>query len=156
LETLIAQYYDWKGWIVKKNVKVGRRERGGFKGELDVVVYHPQSGKVIHYEPSLDASSWAEREPKYCRKFQTGRDFIFKEVFPWIKSQELEQIAVFFRVPDNRRVFQGCRAMSIDEVVKMIRDDIEKLGRMGQNAVPEQFDLLRTIQLVVCGYNKPL
>ena len=45
--------------------------------------------------------------------------------------------------------------LSVDELVKMIRDDIEKRGRVGKNAIPEQYDLLRMIQLVVCGYVKP-
>ena len=45
--------------------------------------------------------------------------------------------------------------MSIDELVGMIRDDIKKEGRVGKNAIPEQYDLLRMIQLVVCGYRRP-
>ncbi|MBI2314153.1 MAG: hypothetical protein HYU77_16810 [Betaproteobacteria bacterium] len=156
LETLIAQYYDWKGWVVRKNVKVGRRERGGYAGELDVVVYDPATGKVIHYEPSTDATTWEKRAAKYERKFKMGREYIYKEVLPWLKPDcELEQIAVFFRVPQHRRVFQGAKVISIDELVKMIRDDIQKRGRVGKNAIPEQYDLLRTIQLLVCGYVKP-
>jgi hypothetical protein len=156
LENLISQYYDWKGWVVKKNVKVGRRNLGGYEGELDVVVYNPESGKVIHYEPSTDASAWANREEKYKRKFYLGKKHISKDVFPWLRNGfELEQIAVFFRVSERHRNFQGCRAISIDELVKMIRGDIEKQGRVGKNAIPEQYDLLRTIQLIVCGYVKP-
>jgi len=156
LETLIFQYYDWKGWVVRKNIKVGRRDRGGYDGELDVVVYNPQSGRVIHYEPSTDATTWPKRKEKYKRKFELGKKYISTEVFPWLKPGfKLEQIAVFFLVPENRRDFQGGRAISIDELVKMIRDDIEKQGRVGKNAIPEQYDLLRMIQLVVCGYVKP-
>jgi hypothetical protein len=156
LETLISQYYDWKGWIVRKNVKVGRRARGGYEGELDVVVYDPISGKVIHYEPSTDGDAWAKREMRYNRKFELGRKHISKDVFPWIRPDfELEQIAVFFQVPNHRRNFQSGKAISIDELVKIIRDDIERQGRAGKNAVPEQYDLLRMIQLVVCGYVKP-
>src|SRR5437879_7958296 len=61
----------------------------------------------------------------------------------------------FFQVPEHRRDFQGGTAMSIDELVGMIRDDIKKEGRVGKNAIPEQYDLLRMIQLVVCGYRRP-
>ena len=155
LETLISQYYDWRGWVVKKNVKVGRRNRGGYEGELDVVAYDPQSGNVIHYEPSTDATTWANRETKYRRKFDLGKKFI-SEVIPGLRPGfKLEQVAVFFQVPEHRRAFLCGKAMSIDELVKMIRDDIEKRGRVGKNAIPEQYDLLRMIQLVVCGYVKP-
>ncbi len=156
LETLIAQFYDWKGWVVRKNVKVGRRERGGYDGELDVVVYDPTTGKVIHYEPSTDATTWDKRAKKYALKFQMGREYIDKDVMPWLKPDfELEQIAVFFQVPEQRREFQGAKAISIDELVKMIRDEIQKWGSVGKKAIPEQYDLLRTIQLLVCGYVKP-
>jgi len=58
-------------------------------------------------------------------------------------------------VPERRRAFLGKKAMSIDDLVKMIRDEIQKMGRVGKKAIPEQYDLLRTIQLVVCGYVKP-
>jgi hypothetical protein len=156
LETLISQFYDWKGWVVRRNVKVGRRDRGGYAGELDVVVYDPTTGKVIHYEPSTDASTWDKRAATYERKFKAGRDYIAKEVLPWLKPDfEPEQIAVFFNVPERRRAFLGKKAMSIDDLVKMIRDEIQKMGRVGKKAIPEQYDLLRTIQLVVCGYVKP-
>jgi hypothetical protein len=156
LETLISQYYDWRGWVVKKNVKVGRRNRGGYEGELDVVAYDPQSGNVIHYEPSTDATTWANRETKYRRKFDLGKKFISKEVMPGLRPGfKLEQVAVFFQVPKHRIAFLCGKAMSIDELVKMIRDDIEKQGRVGKNAIPEQYDLLRMIQLLVCGYVKP-
>ena len=157
LETLIFQYYDWKGWVVKKNVKVGRLGRCGYAGELDVVVYDHDSDKVLHYEPSTDASKWEQRDVKYKRKFDLGKKHIPKEVFPWLKPGfTLEQIAVFFNAPDSRKDFQGGTAISIDALVKMIRDDIEKQGRAGKKAIPEQYDLLRMVQLVVCGYVRPL
>ena len=54
LAKLICQFNDWKGCVVKNNVKVGRLPHGGWVGELDVVVYKPNSQEVIHYELSLD------------------------------------------------------------------------------------------------------
>jgi hypothetical protein len=35
LEKLTRQYYDWKGYLVKGNVKVGRLDHGGWAGEWD-------------------------------------------------------------------------------------------------------------------------
>src|SRR5438552_18294670 len=111
LESLIAQYHEWKRCIVRRNVKVGRRAKGGFAGELDVVVYDPSSNKVIHYEPSTDAKRWDQRADKYKRKFEMGQKFISTEVFPWLQPGfSLEQIAVFFCVPDRRAEFEGGRA----------------------------------------------
>ena len=51
LEMLIEQYYEWKGYIVRNNVKVGRLSHGGWAGELDIVVYNPVSNHLLHLEP---------------------------------------------------------------------------------------------------------
>jgi hypothetical protein len=155
LEDLICQYYDWKGYAVKKNIKVGKLERGGYEGELDVVVYDHKNNIVIHYEPSTDATTWHKREASYKRKFAAGKKYI-RDVFPWLpRDYKLEQIAVFFQVADHRRSFQGGRAISIDDLVSMICVEIKSLGRVGKKAIPEQYDLLRMAQLIVCGYMKP-
>lgn len=53
LETLIKQYYEWRGYIVRSNVKVGRLRHGGWAGELDIVAYHPVSEHLLHLEPSF-------------------------------------------------------------------------------------------------------
>jgi len=53
LEALIAEYYDWKGYLVKRNIKVGRLKHGGWEMELDVVAYDPNTKHLIHLEPSF-------------------------------------------------------------------------------------------------------
>jgi hypothetical protein len=152
-ETLIYQFYDWQGCVVKCNIRVARLEPGGYAGELDVVVYDPKVPEVIHYEPSLDGDSWAERERRYKKKFELGRMHIFKDVFPWVSSRTpIRQIAVFNNVPVNRKDFVGAEAKSIEDLVKEMKDKIGACGYVGENAIPEKYDLLRTIQLVICGY----
>jgi hypothetical protein len=37
----------------------------------------------------------------------------------------------------------------------MICEEIRGRGRVGKNAIPEQYDLLRMAQLIICGYVKP-
>jgi hypothetical protein len=41
LEDLLCEYYQWQGYIVRRNIKVGRLDHGGWEGELDIVAYHP-------------------------------------------------------------------------------------------------------------------
>ncbi len=60
LESLIAEFLDWQGLIVKTNVKVGRLKHGGWEMELDILGYHPRSGALVHYE--IDTLSWEKRE----------------------------------------------------------------------------------------------
>jgi hypothetical protein len=37
LEEIVAEWYEYKGYIVKRNERVGRRKPGGHEGELDIV-----------------------------------------------------------------------------------------------------------------------
>ncbi len=157
LESLIAEYYDWKGYLVKKNTKVGKRKKGGWEMELDIVAYNPHTKHLIHLEPSIDAHSWAVREARYRKKFMAGKKYIFREVFTWLdKKTPLEQVAVFISHPKGRNMIAGGKIQSVDELVREFRAEIEKCGRMIQNAIPEQYPLLRTMQLTHCGYQRAL
>jgi hypothetical protein len=156
LETLIKQYYEWKGYIVRSNVKVGPLPHGGFSGELDIVAYHPVSGHLLHIEPSLDALSWEKRKEKYRRKFEAGKKHIFREVFPWLDPKTpIEQVAVLVTASrSSRKTIGGGAVVSIDEFVKKVKSAIVNRGIMAKSAIPEQYDLLRTIQMVTCGFFK--
>jgi len=153
LEKLTRQYYDWKGYLVKGNVKVGRLAHGGWAGELDIVAYHPETNHLIHVEPSTDGHSWKKREERFEKKFKLGRKHIFIDIFPWLsKDTPLEQIAV---LPASRKKgLCGGKVFSIDEFMKIIKLDIGNQGRTASSAIPEEFDLLRTIQLAINGYHK--
>jgi len=157
LEHLIAEYLEWKGYLIRRNIKVGKRLKGGWEMELDVIGYHPQRKNLVHYEPSIDAHSWATREKRYEKKFRLGRKYILQEVFPWLGHEtKLEQVAVFISHPKSRDTIAGGRIISVDELMRQIRDDILPLGHIAKNAIPEQFPLLRTVQLGECGYYKRL
>jgi hypothetical protein len=80
LEDLLCEYYDWQGYIVRRNVKVGRLGHGGWEGELDIVAYHPKTCDLVHLEPSIDALPWTTRQPRFARKFKVGAKYIFTEV----------------------------------------------------------------------------
>ena len=38
LEQLIAEWYEFQGYFVRRNVLVGKRSKGGYECELDVIV----------------------------------------------------------------------------------------------------------------------
>jgi len=153
LENLTRQYYDWKGYLVKGNVKVGRLPHGGWAGELDIVAYHPQTEHLVHIEPSIDADSWKKREQRFEKKFRFGREYIYKDVFPWLSPQTpLEQIAML--ITASRKKLCGANVISIDEFMNKIKVEIQHQGIMAKNAIPEEYDLLRTIQMAINGYYK--
>lgn len=157
LETLIAEYLEWQGYLIKKNTKVGRLAHGGWEMELDVIGYHPQEGHLVHYEPSIDALSWAKREARYQKKFRAAKDYLFKVIFPWLpKDTPIDQVAVFISHPKGRDTIAGGRILSVDELMAEIRREVVGCGPMYRNAISENYPLLRTLQMTHCGYHKAI
>lgn len=157
LESLIAEYLEWQGYLVKRNLKVGRRDRGGWEMELDIVGLNPKTQTIVHYEPSLDAQTWDKRELRYEKKFRLGKKYMFTEVFDWLpKSTHIEQIAVFYNHPPGRDKIAGGKIISIDELVAEIRARVITCGPMISNAIPQQYPLLRTIQMSHAGYSRKI
>lgn len=155
LENLIAEYYDWSGYLVKKNLKVGRLKHGGWEMELDIVAFHPQTKHLVHVEPSIDAHAWEMREKRFEKKFTAGEKYMFSSVFPWLDPKTpVERIAILVSHPAGRDELCGAKIQSIDEFVRQVRHDIAKCGKMASNAIPEMYPLLRTMQLMTSGYYK--
>jgi hypothetical protein len=76
LEQLVSGWYEFQGYFVRRNVRVGIRPGGGYEGELDVVALHPGEKRLLHIEPSMDANSWEDRERRFAAKFEIGRKYI--------------------------------------------------------------------------------
>jgi hypothetical protein len=76
LEQLVAEWYEYQGYFIRRNIKVGRRSKGGYEGELDIVAFHPERQHLVHIETSLDAKSWEKREERFSKKFEAGRRYI--------------------------------------------------------------------------------
>jgi len=157
LEDLIAEYYDWSGHLVKKNIKVGRLAHGGWEMELDIIALDPRSGRITHVEPSIDAHSWAVRERRFAKKFEAGRRYILKDVFTWLDADTpIDQQAILINHPKGRDTLAGAILLSIDELMSIITRDVEACGIAAKNAISEQYPLLRTMQLSHNGYYRRL
>lgn len=157
LESLIVEFLDWQGYLIRRNTKVGRLKHGGWEMELDVIGFNPHTRDLVHYEPSVDAHSWETRELRYRKKFDAARKLIFVEVFSWLAPETpLRQIAVFPSHPKDRHEIAGAEIRSIDEVVKEIRDKVIECGPANRNAISENYPLLRAMQLSHCGYNRAI
>jgi hypothetical protein len=157
LESLIHEYLEWQGYLVRRNLKVGKLKHGGWEMELDLIGYHPKTQDLVHYEPSIDALSWAKREMRYKKKFEAGRKHLFTEVFSWLPPKTpLRQIAVLISHPRGRDVIAGGKLISIDELMAEIRGKVVACGIMANGAIPEGYPLLRTLQLSHVGYYRVL
>lgn len=146
LEQLTAEWYEFRGYFVRRNVQVGRREKGGYECELDVVAFCPRRQHLVHIEPSMDAHTWAIRESRYTKKFEAGRRYI-PGLFGGIAlPPTIEQIALLgFGSTANVKVLAGGRIMTSSDLLAEITSEIGRM-RISSAAVPEQYPLLRTIQ----------
>lgn len=148
LEQLIAEWYEYKGYFVRRNVLVGKRPKGGHECELDVVAFRPHERRLVHIEPSMDANSWEEREKRYSKKFEAGKRHI-PHLFQGLElPTKIEQIAVLvFASKTNHATLGGGRLIIIDELLGEIFADI-KDRTIASHAVPEHLMVLRSFQFV--------
>ena len=148
LEELVAEWYEFQGYFVRRNVLVGRRAKGGYECELDVVAFHPGSKHLVHIEPSMDAQSWAKRDERFRKKFAAGRRHI-PELFSGLELPEaFDQIALLgFASNKNRSTVGGGKLLLVDELLREILTSL-KDRRIASSAVPEDKPILRTLQYV--------
>lgn len=146
LEQLVAEWYEYRGYFVRRNVQVGKRQSGGYECELDVVAFHPEKQHLVHVEPSMDAHPWEKREQRYSKKFEAGRKHIPSLFGGLALPTQIEQIAVLgFASNANVKTLGGGRIMTAAELFAEIVSSIAG-KRFAKAAVPEMYPLLRTIQ----------
>jgi hypothetical protein len=150
LETLVAEWYQYKEYFVLQNVNVGRRDKGGYDTELDVVAFSPSQKKILHIETSTDSDPWARRQQRYAKKFAAGRRFIPKLLsLETSDGYAFEQIALFvFASNANVRTVGSGKVLSINDFMKQIKTELSA-KKVAKAAVPEQFPLVRAIQFAV-------
>lgn len=150
LEALTAEWLAYNGYFTRSTVKVGKRPQGGWEGEMDVVGFNPVARHFIHVECSTDAYTWSKREKRFQRKFALGREHA-PELFTGITRlpAALDQVVVIGYVSgaNKHRNLGGGRLMSSQELTAEILNNIPK--NAWGSAVPENFPLLRTLQLSI-------
>ncbi|HDL20702.1 MAG TPA: hypothetical protein ENH30_05425 [Nitrospirae bacterium] len=146
LEQIVGEWYEYTGYFVRRNVLVGKRLKGGYDGELDIVAFNPKTKHLVHIEPSLDADSWDRREERFKKKFDLGKKYIPK-LFSGIQMPEkIEQIALFvFGSNDNHKTVGGGVVATVAEFYSVVAAGLGG-KRIAKSAVPEQYALLRTVQ----------
>ena len=149
LEQLVAEWYEYRGYFVRRNVPVGRRTKGGYECELDIVAFDPVKPHLVHIEPSMDAESWEKREQTFRNKFDAGLKYI-PGLFPGLDlPREIEQIAIFaFASRTNHPTLAGRKVLLVSDLMREIMEDLSD-KKIASAAVPEHHPILRTLQFVV-------
>lgn len=148
LEDLVAEWYEFRGYIVRRNVAVGKRPKGGYECELDIVAFHPELRHLVHLEPSLDALPWPKRQQRYAKKFTAGRRYI-PSLFPgFALPQDIEQIAILlFASRATHDTVGGGKLLLVGELLEDIFRALRG-KRVASSAIPEHLPILRSFQFV--------
>jgi hypothetical protein len=149
LEQLVAEWYEFRGYFVRRKISVGPCLNRKFEFELDIVAFHPGKPHLVHIEPSMDAASWDRREKLYTAKFGAGRKYL-PSLFSGFDLPEIDQIALLvfagrLRLP----TLGGGKVLLIQDFMNEIRFDSEwgLAARSVRNrAIPEQYVILRSLQ----------
>ena len=148
LEELVAEWYEFQGYFIRRNVWVGKRPKGGYECELDIVAFHPEEKRLVQIEPSMAAISWAKREQQFQKKFRAGRKYIPKLFKGCELPQEIEQIALLcFASKKSRSVLAGGRIMLVSELLEEIFARLRSES-IYKSAISEQHPILRSLQFV--------
>jgi len=148
LEQLVAEWYEYQEYFVKRNVHVGRRAKGGYDCELDVVAFNPSKPHLIHIEPSMAAHSWAKREELFGKKFEAGRKHI-RSLFPGLKvPTKIDQVALLeYASTCNHTEIAGGKILLVSDLLKQILEEL-KGKDVAKEAVRENLSLIRCLQFV--------
>ncbi|SLK07491.1 hypothetical protein [Novosphingobium mathurense] len=146
LEQLTAEWLEYRGYFVRQSVLVGRREKGGYEGELDIVGINPTTRHLIHVECSLDADSWSERERRFSAKFERGRQYVPSLFSGLDLPTELDQVGLFLMAGGARSEVGGGRVVRVADFICEVTSHLKNF-RPEKSAVPSGLPLLRTLQL---------
>jgi len=148
LEQLVAEWYEYQGYFIRRNVLVGKRAKGGYEGELDIVAFHPETKHLVHIEPTMDAHSWAKREERFEKKFKVGRKYI-PQLFKGMDiPNSIEQICLLgFGSNVNHPTLAGGKVIMVSEFIAEIIGKISETS-ISSSAVSENHSLLRTLQFI--------
>jgi hypothetical protein len=148
MEEIVAEWLEYRGYIVKRNERVGRLAAGGYEGELDVVGFNPKTKHLIHVETSTDADSWADREKRFSKKFSSGAKHI-KILFEGLTvPDQVEKKVIFaFGSDKNHKTVGGGQVVLAEDFILDILHELKGTSFLSR-AVPEKYPILRVLQMI--------
>ena len=142
-EQLISEWYEIQGYFLRRNV-VGKKQRDGWEGELDVVAFHPVKQHIVHIEAAINASSLTALRSRLQKQFTAGQKYLSKLYEGIEPLPHMEQIFLSYRAWDNLELPEGVKILTIGELLMQIRDYLKPRG-IRDYVVPQTFPLLRVL-----------
>ncbi len=149
LEQLLSEWYEYQGYFVHRDLWVGLELDGSYEAELNVVAFNPVKNHVVHVEPCMDCLNWKEREQHFRLKFEAGRKYLHR-MFGFEPRTSIEQVALIALaegLDPHRRTVAGGRIVRLPELLAEIVAKLSTFS-VASYLIPEQWPLLRTLQLV--------
>src|SRR5438445_70942 len=156
LEQLTAEWYAYKGYFVRTNVKMNKRAKGGWDNELDVLAFSARTGELIHLESTWDAEPWPKRKVRFLTKKFVYSQLQYEEIVG-VKISTLRKIALVGLGRSSNSDLNwggGVEVVLIPAFIASIAHELAKKDPL-KDVVPEGFPRLRAMQLaLVYGRNE--
>lgn len=148
LEQLAAEWYEYSGYFVRRNLLVGPKTGGGFESELAILAVHVGRREAVHIEPSMDAHSWEKREERYRKRFEAGRTYVPELLEGLELTAPVRQIALIgLGSRTNHPTLGGGEVLTLADFMTEILSELKDSGGR-QGPVPQQYPILRTLQFI--------
>lgn len=147
LVQLAAEWYEFQGYLVRRNVPVAVTGQGG-SVELDVVAVNTRRSEIVHLEASMDTDSWQKRERRFKAKFKAGEGYC-QSLARGMKGRTArkQRALLVYGRGAGRRALGGGELVLMPNFLLEITEVLAK-QRLQSQIVPEHLPLIRTLQFV--------
>lgn len=158
LEQLVAEWYEYQGYFVRRNIKFGGaagKSTGGHSGEIDVLAYLPKDGALLHIETSSDFDSWDKRKKKFVtKKFTKLAETEYIKAVGLVPRSIKRIVIVSHSKKPADLVWQTengepIEIIDVPTLITTILVELRTKRHAREIAVPEQLPLLRAMHYVV-------
>ena len=150
LEQLAGEWFTYKGYFVRTNIKLNKRSKGGWGNELDVLAYSAKASELIHVESTWDANSWAERKERFQKKkfVYTHAEY---ERLVGAKIARLRKVALVGLCQSAKSELDWGESIEVMLIPHFIASIAKELATKDplKDIVPEGFPRLRAMQFAL-------
>lgn len=147
LEQLVREWYEYRGYFVRRDMWVGLESDGTYDCELDIVAFHPIHRHVVHFETSYHILSLKDNEQHFQTKFDAGKKYLHR-IFGIEDHLHIEQTALILKSEEtHRRTIGGGKIVLLSDFLATILQQLSGIG-VSSAMVPEQWPLILTLQFV--------
>ncbi len=150
LEELVAEWYEYNGHFVRRNVWYGNGPKGGRKGDMDVLAFNPKRKVFVHVEADGSSDKLSIVLKRLGNKFGTATSH-YAQFVRGFKVEKAAVVTAVAAIKKNCKLPKNMNAVTIMTCSELTVKIIKVLkGKNPNNAViPESWPLLRAIQLAI-------